>query len=152
MECQKIRNKLVDYIYKDLEKSSAEHVAKHLVICEDCLDVYSKISNVLLSANLNQEVYTDDFYSTRLMAKIENRKTTSSGMVFLNKIYQPALLAAMVVVGILIGVKISDKFPATNATATVNTKDMVLSQLANEYYVSNTRDEILENYYLTDKK
>ncbi len=152
MECQKVQNQFADFFYKDIGNDVRQEVAQHLNNCTNCATLYGNFSKVLSSTDTIKENRLDAFFSARLMAKIENKRTESGNIVFLKKVLQPMWLVSMAALGIFIGVKISNKLPATNLTVENDKSKITITQLASEYYMNNSNEDIVENYYLTDKK
>lgn len=150
MECHKVKNQLVNFFYKELEKDSLVEVQNHVSTCAECSIIYGNISKVLGAADDVKDAQTNAFYSTRLFAKIEGTTNATPYWMFQKKLLRPVLLVSMAALGIFVGVTIGNKLP--EKTTTTENGNVIISTLASEYYVGTSNEDNLENYYLTDKK
>ena len=150
MECHNVKNQLVDFFYKELEKDSLVEVQNHISTCVECAILFGNISKVLSAAADVKDAQANAFYSTRLFAKLEDSTIETPYWMFQKKLLRPVLLVSMAALGIFIGVTIGNKLP--EKTTTTETGNVIISTLASEYYVGASSEDNLENYYLTDKK
>lgn len=152
MECKNFKNNILNYHYYESDLKTLAEMHEHKANCADCSALYLKISRVLGSADIVKEIQPDSFFYTRLSAKINNQKPEKIYVRMFAKLAQPLFAVCLVILGIFIGFKISSSLQDNNLTnSKTDNSQIVVSQLANEYYLKTADEEIIETYYLNDK-
>ncbi len=152
MDCKNFRINILNFYYQDLNSKEATKMQEHLLHCPDCMKVHNNIIQLLDSAKISKEIGPEQFFYTRLAAKLDEPKNESTRYRLYTRLAQPLFVACLSILGVFIGIKISNGV-RDNATTlnTANTENQFISQLAGEYYMSATKEENIETYYLSDK-
>jgi predicted anti-sigma-YlaC factor YlaD len=152
MDCKKTGYNLIDYFYKELSAENSKAVQDHLEVCNSCRSLYNKMSGVLSTTELHSEMIPDEFLSTRIIAKLENKQHVVSGAKVLQYFLRPVLVVSLVVLGIFTGIKISNSYTEGLSSDLVSSNENNLAtQFASENYLNAPNDEYLE-LYLNEKK
>lgn len=149
MDCKKVEHHLSDYYFQELSSENKEIIQQHLAACNNCQTLFNKFSAVMNAANLKEEIYAPDFIETRILAKLDNEKHQTSPIKVLQYFVRPVLVVSLAVLGIWVGVKISNTYINTTSEvnlASDNSNEQLSTQFANENYLSSTSDEIIEMY------
>lgn len=149
MDCKKVEHHLSDYYFQELSSENKEIIQQHLAACNNCQTLFNKFSAVMNSLPLGKEIHAPDFIETRIIAKLENEKQQTSPIKVLQYFVRPVLVASLAVLGIWVGVEISNTYINTSADINLtdaNSNEQLSTQFANENYLSSTSDEIIEMY------
>jgi len=152
MDCKFFCKNILNFYYQDLENKEAAIMQEHLLHCPDCLKAYNNIAPLLNSAEISKEIVPDHFFYTRLAAKLDRPKNERMSYSLYTRLAQPLFVVCLTIIGVFVGIKISDGI-RDNATSlnTASTENQLISQLAGEYYMSKTKEENVETYYLSEK-
>jgi predicted anti-sigma-YlaC factor YlaD len=153
MDCKKTESQLLDYFYKELPSEASASVQSHLESCDHCRVLFDKMSGVLSSASLSAEIKPNDFMATRVIAKLENEKSSSSRVRVVQYFLRPVMVVSLVVLGIFTGIEISNSLNENQANTylAADAKTDLASQFASENYLTTTNDEVIE-MYLNEQK
>ena len=152
MDCKKVESNLVGYFYKDLGKEDTGRIQDHLNSCESCQTLYQKMSAVLHAGSAITEIKPNDFLSTRIISKLENKKSLSPGIRVFQYLLRPAMVVSLVALGIFTGIKISNNYTENiSANTEIYNNNTLSKQFASENFLTTPNDEYLE-MYLNEKK
>jgi hypothetical protein len=148
MDCKKIETYLLDYFYQELEPGTQKDVQDHLLHCNHCHSLHEKISAVMKSNTVYDDVRPNEFMATRIMAKLGEKPTSALRIRVMQYFLRPAFLVSLIGLGIFAGIKISNGFSLTSASAaTSDQSNSTLSeQFASENYLTSTNDKYIELY------
>lgn len=152
MDCKFFCNNILNFYYQDLESNELAMMHEHLLHCPDCLKAYNNIIPLLNSSKISKEISPDPFFYTRLAAKLEEPKNERISYRLFTRLAQPLFVICLTIIGVFVGIKINNGL-RNNATSlnSASTENQLISQLAGEYYMSTTKEENIETYYLSDK-
>lgn len=117
MNCQLCQEKLDAYLEGTLPSDMKTQLESHLKECESCNQMYS--IQVLADRVIGSEksLEPDPFLITRVMAKIENKKTSVSEKLLI-KILRPVLITSSLAAAVLVGVMLGNlSLPGNNTRA-----------------------------------
>lgn len=98
MKCETIEKKLVFFIENKLEENEAQLVANHLNVCASCASKAEYLQTFWNDLEAEKNVQTKPFLYTRILVRMNQRAETK-----IRWIIAPASLAAVLVLGLLVG-------------------------------------------------
>jgi predicted anti-sigma-YlaC factor YlaD len=141
MNCQHIRNFLMDYHEGVLNPSLKQEVSRHLESCSDCQDFYHVLKDRLACIEMEKAVDYDPFMLAHIQAVLQ-KPATRSQPVFLRGLLQPALLVLLLLLMVYTGIRIGREF---------SYKSYVNQDYNTElYYLSDVHETNYETALLND--
>lgn len=148
MICKIAKTKLLDLYYNDLPEGEKNQLLDHLHSCSNCEQVYFKFQSVLQAVKSDSsEPSSLNFLHTRVLARLENRKNPA--LINVGKyILRPAFFIILALFGIGTGILVSEYFSnyGSNNQLSLTKQENNIEILANEYFISNQQEEIIEIY------
>ena len=138
MKHKSIHNDLIFYLEGELSSERNREISEHLSTCSECRQFAEvlKASFSIIEKEKNPE--QNPFFYQVLKAKIENRKPVEK-IFGIQRILQPVLFTAILIVGIGFGVIMGSKITG-NKTSVSSDKEM--------YYFNEMGSEPIESYFL----
>jgi predicted anti-sigma-YlaC factor YlaD len=148
MDCKKIETYLLDYFYHETEPETHKKVQAHLQHCVHCQAKHQKLSAILGSHSVYDELHPNEFMATRIIAKLQQKTAPALRIRLMQYFLRPAFLVSLICLGIFAGIKISNGISLTSTSAaTSDQSNSTLSeQFASENYLTNTNDKYIELY------
>ena len=113
MEHKEIRKKLLRYIDAELPQEERADIQQHLKRCEQCRKDIQSLSGLW---NLSQSIkraqpspFLWNKISAQLEGKTQKRRLVNKVRVFIRQTAWPALTAAIVMLGLFIGIKVGNR-------------------------------------------
>lgn len=126
MKCNKVHNKLIFFLGKELPVSEMEQVQKHLDECSECALFAAEMKNTL--SILDSDKLTDEnpFFYTRVKARLENQTEVQlSVRPVLARILQPVAFSIILLLGIYGGFKLGQAPITDFADNSLSEQEMV---------------------------
>ncbi|WP_321369067.1 zf-HC2 domain-containing protein [uncultured Draconibacterium sp.] len=107
MKCNKVHNKLIFFLGKELPVSEMEQVQKHLDECSECALFAAEMKNTLSILDSDKVTDENPFFYTRVKARLENQTEVQlSVRLVLARILQPVAFSIILLLGIYGGFKL----------------------------------------------
>jgi hypothetical protein len=74
MKCKEINKSIIKIIEKELTPENENEFKEHLKNCEECLKLYSDITDTYSILNTGQEIEPKAFFTESIMNKIDTKK------------------------------------------------------------------------------
>lgn len=140
MEHKKIRKKLLRYINAELPPEESEEIQLHLERCEQCRKDVKLLS---VAWNLSQPIkqaQPSPFLWNKIYAQLESKtqkgRLVKKVRVFIWQTARPALTAAIVMLGLFIGIKLGNRLMMTELSSRQAGASL---QLQSEFGLENFR-------------
>jgi predicted anti-sigma-YlaC factor YlaD len=109
MKCKEIHQGINSYLDKKLEADSLDLFNSHLKACSSCKRLVDEVSATWSGIDQVEKLQSDPFLYTRIMQEVENRTLTGVSRA-IQRILQPMVAAAILVIGIYIGVGLGNNY------------------------------------------
>lgn len=130
MRCEEFEKELVAFSDGELDEAARERVAAHLAECAECKALAADLSVLSTALSAGQEISPSVGFESRLREKLEGFKSGKSRAPVGQRLLPfPALAAAAVVVGILLGGRIF-RTPASNESGLARASSRITLELS----------------------
>lgn len=151
MNCSKIHKNIISYLDKELTPETVTEIATHLQSCDACQKLLFEMEKTYEIIKTEQKAEFDPFFYTRLEARMEKAlspKRRLSGKLIPAFKYAIASIAIIlsIAAGAFLGSDLQDHFIQPNTSDIISYTD----QYANDYYIFEMEDEIIENILLNE--
>jgi len=113
MKHKEIRKKLLRYIDAELPPEEREEIQHHLKRCEQCRKEVESLSGVWILSQSIERAQPSSFLwnkiSAQLAGKSQKGRLLDKVELFIRQTMRPALTAAIVVLGLFIGIKLGNR-------------------------------------------
>ncbi len=134
MKCRTIDKKLVFFIENKLEENEAQLVANHLNVCASCASKAEYLRAFWNDLEAEKNVQTKPFLYTRILARMNQHAETK-----IRWIIAPASLAAVLVLGLLVG----NWFAQSTVNAS-QTTEWSIAQLFDDTQIENVESILID--------
>lgn len=126
MKCNKVHNKLIFFLEKELPVSEMEQVQKHLDECSECALFAAEMKNTLSILDSDKVTDENPFFYTRVKARLENQTEVQlSVRPVLARILQPVAFSIILLLGIYGGFKLGQAPITDFADNSLSEQEMV---------------------------
>lgn len=126
MKCNKVHNKLIFFLGKELPVSEMEQVQKHLDECSECALFAAEMKNTLSILDSDKVTDENPFFYTRVKARLENQTEVQlSVRPVLARILQPVAFSIILLLGIYGGFKLGQAPITDFADNSLSEQEMV---------------------------
>ncbi|QIA06783.1 anti-sigma factor family protein [Draconibacterium halophilum] len=126
MKCNKVHNKLIFFLEKELPVSEMEQVQKHLDECSECALFAAEMKNTLSILDSDKVRDENPFFFTRVKARLENQAEEQlSARPVLTKVLQPVAFSIILLLGIYGGFKLGQAPKTDFADNSLSEQEMV---------------------------
>ena len=146
--CKKIQRDLIFFFYKELPEVQYQIIEAHLQECKKCNLVFIKLQRTLSIIEIEKQTEVNPFIYTRIqqkIAQIENKQTETELSPIFKRIFQPILVAAVIVVGLLLGIFIGNHYQTNN-----NSIYLTNQSQTEEYYLNDFQQEPYLSYLIEE--
>ncbi len=150
MNCKEVHKNLIFYIEKELNAKTQSKIHEHINACVSCKKLYEEIKNTLEIINSKEKNKSYPFFFTRIQQKVGELNSSEIKTGFLpsfTKALKPVTLAILLAFGIFLGINLGNKYKTNNYT---ESNENLIQAYANEYYVNELNEEIIETFLLND--
>ena len=126
MKCNKVHNKLIFFLEKELPVSEMEQVQKHLDECSECALFAAEMKNTLSILDSDKVRDENPFFFTRVKARLENQAEEQlSARPVLTRVLQPVAFSIILLLGIYGGFKLGQAPKTDFADNSLSEQEMV---------------------------
>jgi len=150
MNCKEVHKNLIFYIENELKTETQSKIQEHINACVSCKKLCEKVKNTLGIINSEEKFKSYPFFFTRIQQKIDELNSLEIKTGFLSsftKALKPVALAILLAFGIFFGINLGNKYKTNNYT---ESNEYLIQAYANEYYVNELNEEIIETFLLND--
>ena len=148
MVCKKIQQDLIFFFYKELSNEKELIIETHLQECEKCELVFLKLKRTLSIIEIEKQTEVNPYIYTRIQEKIsqiENKQTEIQRTPVFKRIFQPILVAAVIIVGLILGVFIGNYYQTNNNSIYLTNQNQT-----EEYYLNDFQQEPYLSYLIEE--
>jgi len=113
MKCSEVQKEMIFYIEKELKKTSALAIERHLNKCKKCNFIFSEMNKTYSILNDVEQLNPNPFFYTRLsekMIEIDNKENKIIFRPSFIKILQPIVVSFVLIVSVVLGIVIGNEF------------------------------------------
>ncbi len=126
MKCNKVHNKLIFFLEKELPVSEMVQVQKHLDECSECALFAEEMKNTLSILDSDKVTDENPFFFTRVKARLEKQAEEQPvARPVLVGILQPVAFSIILLLGIYGGFKLGQAPKVTTADTSLTEQEMV---------------------------
>ncbi|NOY60725.1 MAG: zf-HC2 domain-containing protein [Calditrichaeota bacterium] len=141
MEHKEIRKKLLSYIDNELPPDEIAEIQLHLEQCAQCRKDIQLLSGVWNLPQSKRQMQPSPFLWNKISAQLEEKRQTGQSIhkvtKFIRQMAKPALTAAVIIIGVFIGIKIGHRMSRAQLSSQQITIISVQSQ--DEFGLENFR-------------
>jgi predicted anti-sigma-YlaC factor YlaD len=122
MNCKETEQLMTEYLNGTLTEENKASVDIHLEKCQMCSALVHELSYSDNIINEEKKMKSNPFLATRVMASIDNLEMPSVNLPesVWKKALQPAIITALIIIGIFIGYKMGGLYTSGNHQQLVN--------------------------------
>ena len=153
MKCSEIQKKLIFYIEKELEKTSALEIESHLSKCKKCNSIFNEMNKTYSILNNVEQLNPNPFFYTRLSEKIKEIDNKENQIIFrpsFIKILQPIVVSFVLIVSVVLGIVIGNEF-SQNSNIFENITETEIQVYSDNFYLNEIDEESFENFLINGK-
>ena len=149
MNCKHIRKNIFAYRENSLKENQRLSFEKHLQQCIDCASFVGFSNNLWNSTSLHEKLAADDFFYTRLSAKLTSKKQAKFSLLNLlpSRVKLKVIYIAVLLIAILLGINIGS-FDKNIFLKNNFSESIVSATEENDYLKTTTADQVYDNQYL----
>ncbi len=141
MKHKNIRKKLLRYIDAELPEKERAEIQSHLKHCAQCRKDIESLSGVWNLSQPIKRAQPSQFLWNKISTQLEDKRHTGQSIhkaaLFIRQMAQPALTAAVIILGLFIGIKLGNRM----STAQLSSQQVTITtaQSQNEFGLENFR-------------
>ena len=144
MNCNTVKHKLIFYLDGELPLDEANEVQNHLEQCDDCSFYFSELSKSLSIIETGKIKETDAAFYSKLSSRLHELENNNTAFSFKEKFMQVLAYAAVIAIGIFIGLFTESKI--NNISESKNQETLEQLIVWNDFM-----QEPIESFLLTEK-
>lgn len=118
MNCNEVHKQILFFAEATAPENQRQEIQKHLTVCDACNSLYVNIRKNLEAIETEKTNQSDELFFEQLQAKLHQKhfSTRSSSLFVMRQIIEPLKIAAVIALGIFLGVLIGNSSEQTAQT------------------------------------
>ena len=128
MNCNEVHKQILFFAEATAHENQMQEIQKHLTACNECNSLYINILTNLKNIETEKTSQSDELFFEQLQAKLNQKQKTNANLHLhsFRQVLEPLKIAAVIALGIFLGVLIGNSFEQTVQTEQAQTETYCL--------------------------